>query len=124
MNDSLYAMTQTAYTEDQIERRAYSVAMNAVREMRVAYGRDSGPWTDDDARRVNAIFDLLHLFRMEEIDMTRESFPMVAAQQAPDNPLLDAIEEKLAILNSRDPAIQQQNVGPEAPVKVIAGSKK
>jgi len=93
-------LSQQTYTEDQIERRAYSVAMNSVREMRVAYGRDGGPWTDDDGRRVNAIFDLLHLARVEEINPQTEGFPLVAPQQASENPILDSIEKKLALLNS------------------------
>lgn len=98
MNTSVFGQPD-AYTEEQIERRAYSVSMNAVREMRVAYGRDAGPWTDDDSRRVNAIFELLHLVRAEQINMQTESFPLVAPQQAGENPLLDSIEAKLALLN-------------------------
>ena len=92
-------VTETqAYTPEQIERRARSVSINAIREMRVAYGRDAGPWTDDDSRRVNAIFELLHLARFEEVTPQNESFPLVSPQQAPENKLLDDIERQLAKL--------------------------
>lgn len=119
MNTSVFG--QQTYTPEQIERRAYSVAMNAVRELRVAYNRDSGPWTDDDGRRVNAIFELLHLARPEEIDMARESFPVVAPQQADENPILDAIEQKIALLNSTAPTIDQEVIA--APVQAQVQAK-
>lgn len=93
-------MQSAAFTSEQIDRRAYSVATNAIREMRVAYGRDAGPWTDDDCRRLNAIFEILHLARAEEIDMQTESFPLVAPQQAPENPLLEEFEKSIERLNN------------------------
>ena len=107
--------TQQPFTEEQIERRARSVATNAVREMRVAYGRDPGPWTDDDVRRMHAIFELLHLVRAEGIDMTTESYPLVSPQQAPENIYLDNIEKQLEKLPiGYDPAPEPQEE-PETP---------
>lgn len=92
--------TTQIYTPEQIDRRARAVAINAVRELRVAYGRDAGPWTDDDSRRVQAIFDLLHLAKIEEIDAAVESFPLVSPQQAPESELLDNIERQLSKLGA------------------------
>jgi hypothetical protein len=77
-----------------IENRLRAIATNAVREARVALNRDAGPWLDDDARRLNMIFDLLHLDGTPA-DMTMEALPMAAPQQVARNPALDAVEKAL-----------------------------
>jgi hypothetical protein len=77
-----------------IENRLRAIATNAVREARVALGQDAGPWLDDHARRLNMIFDLLHLDGAS-VDMATEALPMAASQQAARNPALDAVEKAL-----------------------------
>lgn len=112
------SIEEVKFTSDQIDRRAYSVAVNAVREMRVAYGRDGGPWTDDDCRRVNAIYDLLHLVDASEIDRARESFPLVAPEQAGENPSLDLIERELKRISELPPQYNLAAPKYAAPVSV------
>jgi hypothetical protein len=112
--------TTQVYTPEQIDRRARAVSINAVRELRVAYGRDAGPWTDDDSRRVQAIYDLLHLAKIEDINASVESFPLVSPQQAPENEMLDNIERHLSMLSGPishdkapyDPEYAAQNIKP------------
>lgn len=100
-------MNQPVFTDEQIERRARSVSINAVRELRVAYGRDAGPWTDDDVRRSHAIFELLHLDRLEDINPAVESFPIVSPVQT-ENKALDSIEKQLAKLNALSASISEE----------------
>ena len=57
------------------EPRLWSIAINAVREAKIAYGRADDPYSDDDSARVTAIFDLLHV--QEKVDPQIEHFPLV-----------------------------------------------
>ena len=68
--------------------------MNAIREARIALERDMGPWLDDDSRRQNMVFELLHLSPMPP-DMNLEALPVAAPQQAVRNEALDSIEKAL-----------------------------
>lgn len=77
-----------------IENRLRAIATNAIRESRVALGRDAGPWLDDDARRLNMIFELLHLANMP-VDMATEALPMASPQQAARDAALESIEKAL-----------------------------
>ena len=95
---------QTQFTPEQVERRARAIAVNAIREMRVVYGRDFAPWTDDDARRADSIFDLLHIQRAEDIQASSESYPLVALQQSAENAHLDEIEKQLDRMKKGEPA--------------------
>lgn len=87
---------------DQREGRLRAIAINAVREARLAYGRDHLPWTDDDARRSEMHFKLLHLVSLEEIDRTSEHAPVVATQQTPHNPKLVNVDKLLEDINKLD----------------------
>jgi len=87
---------------DQREGRLRAIAINAVREARLAYGRDHLPWTDDDARRSEMHFKLLHLVSMEEIDRLSEHQSVVAAQQTPFNPKLVNVDKLLEDINAVD----------------------
>ena len=90
-------------TEDtQREARLRAIALNAVREARVAYGRDAGPWIDDDRKRMEMIFKLLHLAQLAEVEPEMEHFPVVAPVQAPPDPKLDAVGKLLDGEDLRD----------------------
>ena len=84
---------------DQREGRLRAIALNAVREARLAYGRDHLPWTDDDARRTEMHFKLLHLVSMEEIDRLSEHQSVVATQQTPHNDKLVNVDKLLDDIN-------------------------
>ena len=97
---------------DMREGRLRAIAINAVKEARLAYGRDHLPWTDNDAQRTEMFFKLLHLVPMEDIESRAEHQPVVAPQQAPFNPklvdmdkLLDTINELEDDEKKDDPAI-------------------
>lgn len=111
--NNVVASHPASFTDDQIERRARSVSINAVRELRVAYGRDAGPWTDDDVRRSNAIFELLHLDRLEDINPAVESFPIVSPVQT-ENKVLDALEKHIAKLSALPSNIIEEEEAPSA----------
>ena len=88
----------TANTMDKkrLEARLRSLATNVMQEARVAYGRADKPFTDDDAQRLDEIFQLLHLASAEEIVAEYEHYPLVSSQQAKPNPALDKIADLLA----------------------------
>lgn len=87
---------------DVREGRLRAIAINAVKEARLAYGRDHKPWTDNDAQRTDMFFKLLHLVPMEDIESTSEHQPVVAAQQAPFNPKLVNVDKLLEDINDLD----------------------
>ena len=80
------------------EDRLRAIALNSIREARVAYQRDNGPWLDDDSKRMNLIFELLHVVEMEQVDAQNEHFPVVAENQPEPNPSLNAVAKALASL--------------------------
>lgn len=84
---------------DQREGRLRAIAINAVREARLVCGRDHLPWTDDDAKRSEMLFKLLHLAATDEIDRAAEHDPVVATQQAPHNPKLVNVDKLLDDIN-------------------------
>jgi hypothetical protein len=88
----------TENTTDWREDRLRAIAINAVREARIAYQRDTTPWIDDDSKRLNMIFRILHLAEMETVDAQAEHFPVVAPVQAAPNPALAAVAQALASL--------------------------
>lgn len=87
---------------DQREGRLRAIAINSVREARLVYGRDHLPWTDDDAKRSEMLFKLLHLASTDEIDRATEHDPVVAAEQAPHNPKLVSMDKLLDDINKLD----------------------
>lgn len=76
----------------ELRKRLMAIATNAVREARVALGRDSGPWLDEDASRQQLIFEALHLPAPAEVELEREAFPLKAERQAPKGALAEAID--------------------------------
>jgi hypothetical protein len=93
-----------------VENRLRAIAMNAVREARVAMERDTGPWLDDDSRRQNMIFELLHLSM--SVVPEHEALPVAPVEQAVRNEALDGIEKALLSLNAEEETV--------APVKAKA----
>lgn len=87
---------------DMREGRLRAIAINAVKEARLAYGRDDKPWTDNDAQRTEMFFKLLHLVPMEDIEQRAEHQPVVAPQQAPFNPKLVNVDKLLEDINDLD----------------------
>lgn len=104
---------------DQREGRLRAIAINAVREARLAYGRDHLPWTDDDARRSEMHFKLLHLIATEEIDRASEHAPVVAPEQAPHNPKLVNVDKLLDDINKLDES-EPATVGLKLPTAKVA----
>ena len=72
--------------------RLRAIATNAVREARIAYGRDDKPWIDDDAARAENIFQMLFLTELELVDGNMEHFPLVPKGQ----PQIEAAVRKVA----------------------------
>jgi hypothetical protein len=85
-----------------VENRLRAIAMNAVREARVAMERDTGPWLDDDSRRQNMIFELLHLSTL--VVPEHEALPVAPVEQAVRNEALDSIEKALLNLDIEEAA--------------------
>lgn len=50
------------------EARLRAVALNAVREAMIVYGRIDKQFTDDDAARVENIFQILHLSEVSQYE--------------------------------------------------------
>ena len=83
MSELINAMmaANAGLSEEGVDHRARSISINAIREMRVAIGRDAGPWTDADSRLQNAIY--LVLKRMDKVKVGESddgSFPLVSPQ--------------------------------------------
>jgi len=85
-------------TNDWREDRLRAISINALRESRVAYERDQHPWTDDDAKRLDMIFRILHIVEAKDVDTTREHFGIIAAHNPPASPALAAVAKALAQL--------------------------
>lgn len=67
------------------EARLWSIAINAVREAKIATGRADDPYSDDDSARVTSIFELLHV--QDTMIPEREHFPLAKK---------DKVSEKVA----------------------------
>lgn len=61
------------------ESRLFSIAINAVREAKIAAGRADDPFSDDDSSRVTSIFDLLHV--QSSMAPETEHFPLAKAEK-------------------------------------------
>lgn len=57
------------------ESRLWAIAINAIREAKIATGRADDPYSDDDSLRVTSIFQLLHVKDMLVPEV--EHFPLV-----------------------------------------------
>lgn len=85
-----------ALANEVIENRLRAISINAVREARIAFGREDRPFLDDDASRTEMIFQLLHLVTLDQINETNEHYPVVAKIQAPKNAKLEKVEKILS----------------------------
>lgn len=84
------------------DNRLRAIAINAVREARIAYERDASQWIDDDAHRANLIMELLQLAEVQNVDTAVEALPLVSTNQAKPNPALDAIADALGLLDKAE----------------------
>lgn len=99
---------------DALDHRARSISTNAVREMRVAHGRDTGQWTDADSRLQNAIY--LVLKRMDNIEAmsgSSEAYPLVANKQSAQIAAISAVEKALTQIDEAEET--ESNVAPIKP---------
>lgn len=76
-----------------IESRLRSLATNVVQEAKVANGRGADPFTDDDALRIDTIFQLLHVHK--KIEPEYEHFPLVSENQPKSSATLLKISDLL-----------------------------
>lgn len=93
--DALNNLTQ-GMDKKRLTARLRSLASNVLRESKVAHGRADEPFTDDDAQRMDMVFELLHLAPQEEILKEYEHFPLVSEKQVKADPRLDKIADLLA----------------------------
>lgn len=80
------------------EARLRAVALNAVREAMLVYGRADKQFTDDDAARVENIFQILHLLEVSQY----EHAALGADHQPEVAPASRKIADLLADLSSPD----------------------
>lgn len=78
----------------RLEARLRSLSTNVMREAKVAHGRADEPFTDDDAQRMQMVFELLHLAETELVK-EYEHYPLVSTKQTEPNPILDKISDLL-----------------------------
>ena len=119
MNVEALNNANLAAEQKRLDARLRSLATNVVQESRVAYGRGALPFTDDEAQRLDAIFNILHLPTAEAIDPQYEHFPLVSDQQPKADPRLDKIADLLAA-DLADAPIEETATGltvTAAPVK-------
>lgn len=104
---------------DALDHRARSISTNAVREMRVAHGRDTGQWTDADSRLQNAIY--LVLKRMDNIEAMQgssEAYPLVANKQSAPIAAIAAVEKALSQIGEmEEPESNVAPIKPKSPQK-------
>jgi hypothetical protein len=97
------------------DSRLRAIAMNAIREARIAFGRGDDPFSDDDSLRMNSIYSLLHV--QEKIDPAYEHFPLTNKDQSASSPALLKIADILEHLPS-DKAVDQPEALP-LPIKTF-----
>jgi hypothetical protein len=64
------------------ESRMWAIAINAVREAKIASGRADDPFSDDDSARVTSIYQLLHVH--ENMSIETEHFPLAGKVKVSD----------------------------------------
>lgn len=94
------------------ESRLRAVAINAVREAMIVYGRADKQFTDDDAARIENIFQILHLLEESQY----EHAALGAKHQPEVTPEARKIADLLANLSS--PNEPTNSVLETAPVAV------
>lgn len=90
---SLDQLQNNAWPKEAIENRLRAISINAVREARIVFMRDDKPFIDDDARRAEMIYHLLHLVTFDQVNKDAEHYPVVAETQAPRNELIEQVEK-------------------------------
>ena len=108
--DALNTLTQ-GLDKKRLTARLRSLASNVIRESKIAHGRADDPFTDDDAQRLDMIFELLHLAPQEEIVKEYEHFPLVSDKQVKADPRLDKIADLLAADLIDEPVIEETSTG-------------
>ena len=103
--------------DDALTHRLRSISNNAIREAMFAIGRGNLPWTDDDSRRGEMIFKILHLVRPNDIMEENESLPLVAAQQVAAREDIVNAERAVAKIKVRKNSADQVN---QAAVKALS----
>jgi len=96
------------------EARLRAIAMNAVREAMLVYGRWDRPLTDDDAARAQDIFLLLHL---QDQGSDYEHAPLVAEKQSPVSPAVLAVADLLGDEPYRGNTEPTDRIAETSPVK-------
>jgi hypothetical protein len=108
-----YYSSEGAYDR---EARLRSIAMNAMREALIAFGRYDKPFSDDDSVRVENIFKLLHLREEQNVDRSAEHHDLSDHSQKPPSPALAAISSMLDKIHDEESA----EVTPIAKVKIAS----
>ena len=111
--NSNYSQVTVAYDRDA---RLRSIAMNAVRETLIAYGRYDRPFTDNDAAIMDNIFKLLHVREESEVDRATEHFELADKNQKPPSAALASISGMLDKVNEE----ASTEITPLAKVKIPA----
>ena len=93
--EALTAMT-SSIDPKSLQARLRALATNVMQESKVAHGRGDKPFTDDDAQRLDAIYSLLHLAKVEEINTQYEHYPLVSITQSKPDPMLNTIADMLS----------------------------
>lgn len=96
------------------DNRLRAIAINAVREARIAYERDDKPWIDDDAARVDNIFQTLFLTEASMIDGTIEHFPLAPKSQPQ---ITEAVRKVADILGNLPDELKEDTVPYKIPAK-------
>ncbi len=93
--DALNSIASSGEEFKVVENRLRSVAINAVREARVALGRDADIWLDADAQTADILFHTLGQLPRAKGDPAYEAMPLVAKEQ-PAVPRLAELEMALS----------------------------
>jgi hypothetical protein len=108
-----YGQVTVAYDRDA---RLRSIAMNAIRETLIAYGRYDKPFTDNDSAIMDNIFKLLHVREEAEVDRGTEHFELADKNQKPPSAALSSISGMLDKINDEASA----EVAPLGKIKIGA----
>jgi hypothetical protein len=101
-------------SSDALDHRARSISTNAVREMRVAHGRDKGQWTDADSRLQNAIYLVLkRMDHIEAMETGAEAYPLVSSKQSIPSAAISAVEKALTQIGE----MEDEEVSNVSPIK-------
>ena len=97
------------------ESRLRAIALNAVREAMLVYSRWDKPFTDDDAARIENIYQILHLV---ENRSEYEHAPLIADQQTEVTSPVRKIADLLANVALPDAATDRFDEAPPVKIKI------